>query len=84
MPVVLRVVTVADLVQADGDQLCKGGRRNDSLRLQCNWPHTERPANKHWNLWRRALTATLDMGCTRHLTSNIGEWLPTTKASWQW
>jgi hypothetical protein len=44
----------------------------------------ERPANKDWNLWQRALTATLDVDRTRHLTSNIGEWLPTTKASWQW
>jgi hypothetical protein len=60
------------------------GLRNDSRRLQYNWPRTERPANLHWNLWRQALTAILDIGRTRKLTNNIGEWLPTSKDSWQW
>jgi hypothetical protein len=60
------------------------GRRNDSRRSQYNWPRTEWPANSHWNLWRRALTAILDVGRTRQMTNNIGEWLPTSKDSWQW
>ena len=77
----LQATTVADLVQANGAQLCEDawwGRRNDSRRSSYQWPRTERPANKHWHLWRRALTSSLNLGCTRQLGNNIGEWLPAT------
>ncbi len=83
----LRATTVADLVRANGDQLCEDawwGRRNDSRRSSYQWPRTERPANKHWNLWRRALASSLNLGRARQLGNNIGEWLPATRQSWQW
>jgi hypothetical protein len=83
----IQATTVADLVQANGDQLCEDawwGRRNDSRRSLYQWPRTERPANQHWHLWRRALTRCLHLGRSRHLSCNIGEWLPITRPSWQW
>jgi hypothetical protein len=83
----LQATTVADLVHATGNQLCEDawwGPQNDSRRSLYQWPRTERPANKHWNLWRRALTSSLNLGRARQLGNNIGEWLPATRPSWQW
>jgi hypothetical protein len=80
----LQATMVADLVQANGAQLCKDawwGRWNDSRRSSNQWPRNERPANKHWNLWRRALTSSLSLGRTQKLGNNIGAWLPATRSS---
>ena len=82
----LRAVTTADISVADGSTVCNDawmGSRNASRTSTYEWPRTERPIERHWHLWRKALSKAL-LSDARTLARPTGKWLPATQSRWLW
>jgi hypothetical protein len=84
----LHVVTLSDLVTADGTQLTLdawNGVRSHHRRDRYNWPRTSRPPNKWWTIWREWLSHTILNHNSHHrrLITPLGLWFEPDE-HWKW
>ena len=84
----LQAVTVSDIATADGTTIRYSswhGGRNSPKRDSIQWPRSERPAEKHWKLWRNTLTHTLlhNSSGSLRLRVPLGSWWDEL-ALWNW
>lgn len=83
----LQVLTVSDITTADGQRLLPGisqGIRSPENPSRLMEPRQERPADKHWAVWRRLLRRLADP--KRTLRQPLGPWLafaPHLRRSWR-
>jgi hypothetical protein len=78
---------VADLLTVDSTQVCEDswlGVRNSSRQSEYHWPRTKKPAERHWALWRQALTKVLDVSSYRSTAWNLGLWKCDSISRWNW
>jgi hypothetical protein len=84
----LKVISLADLVTADGVSITQdayNGKRNRVRDL--GWPRLPPSLPRtSWNLWRRAIDRCFlhPHSSHRQLRRPLGEWLPVARPSWLW
>ena len=83
----LHALTVADVLVADGSKVCIDswdGTRNYSRRSDYIWPRTERPAERHWVMWRQALSTVFSIASNRQTEWELGPWNLESTSRWLW
>jgi len=84
----LKVVTLADVFNAAGDQLEKWAYKGPARDSQLSWPVQGHPSRQAWAEWRkflRSLLSTYGLMVSKHLKPvyKLGKWY-STHQHWQW
>ena len=82
----LRVTTLSDLTNGYGDELNLSilqGIRDDDAYTPYLWPQQQRPDDRSWALWRKALRASF-LQTARRLTTPLGSWHDGHRDHWCW
>jgi hypothetical protein len=78
----LNVITVADIVSADGTHILpwvKQGHRHKDRHSTLNWPNQEKPPPKDWKIWTQALSR---LETREKLTDPLGCWTGPSHQTW--
>jgi hypothetical protein len=78
----LQVISVADIVSADGTQILpwvKLGHKNKDRHSTLNWPNQGIPPPSDWRIWSQALSHLETRG---RLTHTLGKWVGPSHQTW--